>query len=170
MSVGTLAKQTVNRSITELEVQMVRTGCVLFAAALALAACGSTMEERGISGAGIGAGAGAVVGAVTGLSIAQGALIGAAAGGLTGILTDKEQIDLGEPVWKKTSANSEMLRNMQVGLSKLGFDPGPADGKNGPKTRDAIRQYQKKHNLLVDGQASKELARHIQQKVDKLKG
>ena len=86
------------------------------------------------------------------------------------ILTDKEQINLGNPVWKKSSANSEVVRNIQVGLSNLGFDPGPVDGKIGPKTRDAIRQYQEKHSLLVDGQASKELARHIQQKVDKLKG
>lgn len=149
---------------------MVRMGCVLFAAALAVAACGSTTEERGISGAGIGAGAGAVVGAVTGLSVAEGALIGAAAGGLTGILTDKEQINLGDPVWKKASANSEVVRNIQAGLSNLGFEPGPVDGKIGPKTRDAIRQYQEKHSLLVDGKASKELARHIQRQVDKVKG
>ena len=41
----------------------------VFGIAFMLSACGSTTEERGVSGAGIGAAAGAVIGAVTGLSI-----------------------------------------------------------------------------------------------------
>ncbi len=70
-------------------------------AAIMLAGCGSTKEERGISGAGIGAGAGAIVGAVTGLSVVEGALIGAGVGGVTGLVTDEDQIDLGDPIWKE---------------------------------------------------------------------
>jgi peptidoglycan hydrolase-like protein with peptidoglycan-binding domain len=137
---------------------------------LTLAACGSTQEDRGLSGAGIGAAAGAVVGAVTGLTIVEGVLIGAVAGGATGLLTDKSQVDLGEPAWKKgakaqPNAGEDTVRNIQAGLGKLGYDPGPADGRFGPKTRDAIRKYQERNKLLVDGQASPELWAHIQQRI-----
>jgi len=73
---------------------------VLLAAALALSACGSTIGDRGLSGAGIGAAAGTAIGAVTGLTIVQGALIGAGAGGLIGAVTDDEDFNLGTPWWK----------------------------------------------------------------------
>jgi peptidoglycan hydrolase-like protein with peptidoglycan-binding domain len=138
---------------------------------LMLAACGSTQEDRGLSGAGIGAAAGAVVGAVTGLSIFEGVLIGAAAGGATGLLTDKNQVDLGEPVWKngggkaQANAGDDTVRSIQSGLGKLGYDAGPADGKAGPRTRAAIRQYQERNKLLVDGQVSAELWAHIQKRI-----
>lgn len=69
------------------------------AALLALAACGETRGERGLTGAGIGAGAGAVGGALTGAP-ATGALIGGAVGGATGAFTDEEDLDLGEPLWE----------------------------------------------------------------------
>ena len=138
--------------------------------ALSLTACGSTQEDRGLSGAGIGATAGAVVGAVTGLSIVEGVIIGAAAGGATGLLTDKSQVNLGDPLWKKgnkaqASAGSDTVRGIQSGLGKLGYDTGPADGKSGPKTSAAIRQYQERNNLLVDGQPSEALLAHIQKQI-----
>jgi osmotically inducible lipoprotein OsmB len=142
------------------------------ALAMCLTACGSTQEDRGLSGAGIGAAAGAVVGAVTGLSIVEGVLIGAAAGGVTGLVTDKNQVNLGEPAWKKgdkaqasAGAGSETVRGIQTGLGKLGYDAGPADGMAGPKTRAAIRQYQERHQLLVDGQPSDALLAHIQKQI-----
>lgn len=68
------------------------------AALLALAACGNTTGDRGLSGAAIGAGAGAVGGALVGAPL-SGAAIGGAVGGATGALTDKEDIDLGDPIW-----------------------------------------------------------------------
>lgn len=61
---------------------------------LALAACGNTPTERGLSGAGIGAGVGAVGSALTGGSPWTGAVIGGVAGGATGALTDKDDINL----------------------------------------------------------------------------
>lgn len=70
-------------------------------ALLGLAACGTAPGERTLSGAGIGAGAGAALGAVTGMSVGTGAAIGAAAGAATGGLTRRDQVDLGEPAWKK---------------------------------------------------------------------
>ena len=71
---------------------------VVFAAALALSACGNTKTDRGLSGAGIGAGVGAVGGALLGNPLA-GAAIGGAVGGATGVLTDRDQIDLGRTIW-----------------------------------------------------------------------
>lgn len=148
---------------------------------LLVSACGTTPEERGISGAGIGAGAGAIVGAVTGLSVVEGAVLGAVAGGLTGAMTKKETVNLGEPAWKQgsnqatssstttahqnpASGNKSTVLEIQRGLLNLGYNPGPVDGINGPKTREAIRQYQKDHGLIVDGQPTTALMEHINHK------
>jgi peptidoglycan hydrolase-like protein with peptidoglycan-binding domain len=153
---------------------MIRTTSLLCAAGLLLSACGNTTADRGISGAGIGAAAGTVAGAVTGLSLVQGALIGAAAGGVTGVATDRSQVNLGDPIWKRgsgtasagsskyASSGNGTVRDIQSKLAQQGYDPGPTDGRLGPRTRSAITQYQQKNNLLVDGNASPELLAHMQ--------
>jgi osmotically inducible lipoprotein OsmB len=69
-------------------------------ALLSLSSCGNTKQDRALSGAAIGAGAGAGAGALTGGSAVGGALLGGAAGGATGYLTDKDQVNLGKPVWR----------------------------------------------------------------------
>jgi len=44
------------------------------------------------------------------------------------------------------------VKAWQGQLAALGFDPGPVDGIAGPKTRAAVRAYQKSHDdLVVDG-------------------
>ncbi len=152
---------------------MFRLACVMVIAAFTVAGCGSTTEERGISGAGIGAGAGALIGAVTGMSVLNGALIGAAAGGLTGVFTDESQVNLGDPVWKKKQqqqTSNSMVRSIQTDLATLGYDPGPADGWTGQKTTDAIIRYQKDHQLLADGTPSSALAQHIRVRVQQAGG
>jgi osmotically inducible lipoprotein OsmB len=68
-------------------------------ALLALGACGSSTSDRAISGGGIGAGAGAIGGWLLGAPV-EGALIGGAVGAGAGALTDKDQINLGKPVWR----------------------------------------------------------------------
>lgn len=70
-------------------------------AALLLAGCGSTTEDRAISGGAIGAGVGAGAGALTGGNVLGGALLGGAAGAATGALTDQNDVDLGRPVWRR---------------------------------------------------------------------
>lgn len=50
---------------------------------------------------------------------------------------------------------------LQEGLKKLGFDPGPADGLVGLKTRIALRAFQKARGLPADGFATVELAARI---------
>lgn len=68
--------------------------------ALTLAACGSSPGDRALSGGGIGAGIGAAGAAVTGGNPVTGAVIGGAAGAIGGAVTDKDDVDLGDPVWK----------------------------------------------------------------------
>ena len=70
------------------------------AGALLLGACGSDPGERALSGAGLGAATGAVGGALFG-NPAAGAALGGAAGALAGGLTNRSQIDLGRPIWRR---------------------------------------------------------------------
>ena len=164
-------------------------------AILALAGCGEARGERTVTGAGIGATAGAVLGAVTGMGVVTGTIAGAAVGGITGMMTDRSQVDLGDPVWKQGSgaqaapanqnqaaqtqaapaagaqqqaaapADSETVRNIQSGLAKLGFDPGPADGVVSEKTRAAIREFQQQSGLPANGEPTPELAQKVAQQL-----
>ncbi|NWG46138.1 MAG: hypothetical protein HXY25_06275 [Alphaproteobacteria bacterium] len=68
--------------------------------AVGIAGCGSTTQDRALSGGGIGAGAGAAGAALTGGNLLSGALLGGAACAAAGGLTDEEDLDLGEPIWK----------------------------------------------------------------------
>ncbi|MBV9522604.1 MAG: hypothetical protein JO010_07415 [Alphaproteobacteria bacterium] len=77
-----------------------RTGTLLAAVAMLLAGCGTTTQDRALSGAGIGAGAGLIGGALTGSPL-TGALIGGAGGAAAGGLTRPGQIDLGKPIWER---------------------------------------------------------------------
>lgn len=54
-----------------------------------------------------------------------------------------------------------LVGQVQEQLMRLGLYPGPADGVIGPLTGDAIRTYQSKNNLRVDGQATAELLAHM---------
>ena len=46
------------------------------------------------------------------------------------------------------------IQNM---LTFLGYDPGPADGEPGPRTENAIMEFQSDNDLPIDGQMSGEL-------------
>ena len=43
------------------------------------------------------------------------------------------------------------LEDVQKALSKLGFDAGQADGKDGPKTQAAVRKFQTATMIPTDG-------------------
>ena len=131
---------------------------------LALAACGETQGERGLSGAAIGAGAGAVIGAVTPIGPAGGALIGGAAGAATGVLTTPSQVNLGKPVYRSSTGGNATVRDIQAGLQRLGYSPGSADGRMGPRTSAAIRKYQQDNGMTVDGQPSQAVLDSIRSK------
>ncbi|MGE5546804.1 MAG: hypothetical protein ACM33T_07900 [Solirubrobacterales bacterium] len=69
--------------------------------ALALAGCGTTKTDRALSGGAIGAGVGAGTAAVTGGNVLGGAAIGGAGGAAAGALTEKKDLNLGEPLWRR---------------------------------------------------------------------
>ncbi|MCB1492974.1 MAG: hypothetical protein KDJ77_14455 [Rhodobiaceae bacterium] len=66
---------------------------------LVLAGCGSSVEQRTLSGGAIGAVGGAGVAAATGGSVAAGAAIGGAAGAVTGAVTRQRDLDLTPRRW-----------------------------------------------------------------------
>ncbi len=71
------------------------------AALLALSACGNTWGDRALTGGAIGAASGAAMGAVLpGIGPAVGAAIGGGVGVATGALTTKDQIDIGDPIYR----------------------------------------------------------------------
>jgi peptidoglycan hydrolase-like protein with peptidoglycan-binding domain len=68
----------------------------------------------------------------------------------------------GGPAWAPPEAESgqprapsrDTVAQVQRALAELGYDPGPPDGAIGSKTRLAIRGYQAKVGLPVDGEPS----------------
>ncbi len=64
---------------------------------------------------------------------------------------------------EKAKANGEpaLVARVQKLLADLGFDPGPTDGVSGAKTRQAIRDYQRRLGLAVDGRTSTQLLTHL---------
>jgi hypothetical protein len=55
----------------------------------------------------------------------------------------------------------DLVLLIQDGLKKLGYEPGPADGKLGARTAAAIRDYQRNFDLPQDGRPSPGLLLHM---------
>ena len=53
------------------------------------------------------------------------------------------------------------IKEIQQLLNRLGFDAGAADGLPGPRTRAAIRDFQRAHGLPPDGYPAPELLRDL---------
>jgi len=53
------------------------------------------------------------------------------------------------------------VRAIQTELQRDGYAVGTVDGRLGPRTRTAIRQYQQKNGLPVDGSPSRSLLDHM---------
>lgn len=63
-----------------------------------------------------------------------------------------------ESVAKESAVESRHIGNVkqiQTALKNAGFDPGKIDGNMGKQTRDAIKAFQKAHNLKVNGKVNK---------------
>uniref|UniRef100_UPI0022EA663B peptidoglycan-binding domain-containing protein n=1 Tax=Falsiroseomonas oryzae TaxID=2766473 RepID=UPI0022EA663B len=108
-----------------------------------------------------------------------GAGIGAAAGAATGAATDPSDVNLGRPLWSdpevrvpgvETGSNarsggrsgggavaSSETRELQRALSQRGFDPGPADGVYGARTRQAVMDYQRQNNMNATGRPDRQM-------------
>ncbi|WP_439598847.1 peptidoglycan-binding domain-containing protein [Falsiroseomonas sp.] len=141
---------------------------LLGAAALSLmvAACGTDPNERVTGGAAAGAATGAGVGALGGpVGALAGAAIGGGAGAVTGATTSPRDVNLGRPVWNNpetrlpgdnTSGRASMsgsTRQVQDALNQRGYSVGSADGVMGPRTRAALRDFQRANNLSATGRA-----------------
>ncbi|NBN78804.1 hypothetical protein GWI72_11045 [Microvirga tunisiensis] len=56
---------------------------------------------------------------------------------------------------------ADMVQQAQGLLKTLGFDPGSVDGQMGPKTRQAIENFQRSANLPVTGEVTPELVKAL---------
>ncbi len=61
----------------------------------------------------------------------------------------------------KNAGNQTLVAQVQTYLMQEGLYPGPADGVDGPLTRDAIRSYQSRNQMPVSGEASQDLLAHM---------
>ena len=81
----------------------------VMAAALALAACGTTPGDRAVSGGLLGAGAGAAIGSLSG-NAGAGAVIGGLGGAAVGAVSDPCTFNLGDPWWRDHGGAAEYRR------------------------------------------------------------
>jgi hypothetical protein len=62
---------------------------------------------------------------------------------------------------RQSAVSSTLILSIQQSLVRLGYDPGPVDGVAGSKVRQAIQSYQGDQKLLVTGEPSQQLAKHM---------
>lgn len=53
---------------------------------------------------------------------------------------------------KKTASQRERVRTAQIALAELGYKAGKFDGVLGARTKAALKQFQRDHHLLANGQ------------------
>jgi peptidoglycan hydrolase-like protein with peptidoglycan-binding domain len=68
-----------------------------------------------------------------------------------------------EPTPAQAPATTMTVAEMQKRLNELGYQAGPADGKSGPRTVNALKKFQHDHNLPVTGQLDAETVIRLQQ-------
>ncbi|UCF95346.1 MAG: peptidoglycan-binding protein [Desulfobacterales bacterium] len=70
-------------------------------------------------------------------------------------VTKTKLVKEGRMEWRRilceTNVTPQAISRIQTALLKAGYDPGPADGLLGARTRDAIKAYQKDHKLARGG-------------------
>jgi N-acetylmuramoyl-L-alanine amidase len=66
--------------------------------------------------------------------------------------------------------NLETMQGVQTALSKLGHDPGVVDGKDGPRTQQAVRAFQASVTIKIDGIVGPETRRALVDQLDEKVG
>lgn len=111
-----------------------------------LTACGNTVDESaasgGLGGAAIGAVAGGPVGAAIGLGAGAATGTGVEIGQQRGVIPSEP----GEQHAASPDANGE-IRRAQLALRDHGLYDGPVDGISGPRTRQALTEFQRRQGL-----------------------
>ncbi|MFH0856002.1 MAG: peptidoglycan-binding protein [Candidatus Omnitrophota bacterium] len=84
---------------------------------------------------------------------------------------EQEKLEAVPAVKGKTPAKVKAhpsVKDIQTALANAGFAPGRIDGHMGKQTRDALKAFQKTHNLKVNGKANKKtwslLSEYLNQK------
>lgn len=63
-----------------------------------------------------------------------------------------------QPATSSSSASyRDQVREAQTLLNRLGYNAGPTDGLMGPRTRSAVRSFQRAHDLSVTGEVNQDL-------------
>jgi len=65
---------------------------------------------------------------------------------------------------QKNSSGQDLVKKIQQGLVRLGYDPGPVDGVYGNKTKTAIEALQRDSGTVPDGEATHEVLDFIEQR------
>ncbi|HEY2817010.1 MAG TPA: peptidoglycan-binding domain-containing protein [Casimicrobiaceae bacterium] len=128
----------------------IRTACAIATLCLCTSCATWGEMDRSEKGTAVGATTGGVVGAAVGGPI--GAAVGAGVGGYTG-----HYEGFGRPAQADTAANGANIgydahvERVQQSLKEKGYDPGTIDGRWGPSTESALRQYQQANSLPQTG-------------------
>ncbi len=139
------------------------TAGMLFAS---IADSSAQVVRRGVQGGLLGAGVGAIVGG--GKGAAKGAAIGAAVGVVVG--ASEKSSRRGPPPRRGPAPlppssppayQNGLVYDIQASLNRLGYQPGPVDGKYGRRTADAIRAYEYNNQLPLTGQPSQQVYNHM---------
>lgn len=69
-----------------------------------------------------------------------------------------------EQLQQEALLKQKLIREIQEKLTVQGFDPGPADGIYGNKTKTAIQEFQRKKGLEIDGRATDQLLEKLNAK------
>jgi Putative peptidoglycan binding domain len=120
--------------------------------------------ERGVEGGAVGAIIGGIVGG--GRGAGTGAAIGAGVGVLSGAAEANANARArayydAPPGPGYGPGPGNIVYGIQSSLNHLGYDVGPPDGVMGPRTAEAISQYQYANRLPVDGQPSPQLLNYM---------
>jgi peptidoglycan hydrolase-like protein with peptidoglycan-binding domain len=67
-------------------------------------------------------------------------------------------------------AGSDRVRDLQRRLRRLGYRPGRADGRFGPRTEGAVRWFEIKHGFKPDGRADRAVLRHLRARSERRAG
>jgi len=74
----------------------------------------------------------------------------------TGMKSDKSDMSTGRGTRGVRGGDREQVRAVQQALKDKGHDPGTIDGVMGPKTRSALRDFQKKEGIKDTGRLDQE--------------